>query len=249
MRCPSRSPAWLLAVVAWSVTDVAGARADDELLTDRPDFTETTVAVSPGRFQIEAGFTSSRETGGAGGGATHAFNAPEALLRVGWLRGMELRLGFDSRFARDVASLGEGYAGLKLEVAPESGPVGLALIPAVTGPIWKDDSDEPATGAEVVLAWARSLPEPWSVGGIVGWTFAEDDAVGGTVSVARALGDRWGTFIEWAGERAGGEGSHLVHHGYTLGLGPDVQLDAHVGFGLGEQALNWFAGAGLAIRR
>lgn len=249
MRPRSKPPAWLLAALACAMTGVTLARADDELLTDRPDFTETTVAVSPGRFQIEAGFTSTRETGGAGDAATHAVNAPEALLRVGWLRGMELRLGFDSRFARDVASLGEGYLGLKLELAPAGAPVGLALIPAVTGPIWKDDADQPETGAEIVLAWSRPLPEPWSVGGIVGWAFAEDDAIGGTVSVARALGDRWGTFIEWAGERAGGEGMHLLHHGYTLGLGPNVQLDAHVGLGLGDQAMDWFAGGGLAVRR
>jgi hypothetical protein len=223
---------------------IGAVNADEELLTDRPDFTETTVAMAPGRFQVEGGFTVAR------GVAVERVNAPEALLRLGLLRGAELRLGMDSEFANEtVSGSGEGYVGFKLQLASGDAPLGLALIPAVTGPLWKNDAGEPEAGGEIVAAWSRALPDPWSVAGMFGVSFADENVYGATVSLARSLGERWGTFLEWAGESTDEGQSNLIHHGYTFGLGANAQVDTHFGLALGEEPLDWFFGAGLAIRR
>ena len=63
----------------------------DEIVTDRPDFTEASSTVGKGRIQLEAGYTYSRNRE-AGIQASHSY--PEALLRVGMFADwFELRLG------------------------------------------------------------------------------------------------------------------------------------------------------------
>jgi hypothetical protein len=218
--------------------------ADEGLLTDRPDFTETTRALAPGRVQLEGGFTHSDL------GPRSIRNAPEALVRLGVLRGLELRLGVDYVWPAGRLSEGEaadGYAGAKLEL-PLGGAVGLALIPALTVPDFGEDDVD----AELVLAWSRELASPWSVGGIVGHLWEDDrrrNAVTATVSLGAAIGQRLGTFFELAAEWSREEGAGLVHHGYTVGLGPDLQLDLHGGLGLAGEAPDLFIGAGFALRR
>ncbi|MFQ5990494.1 MAG: hypothetical protein ACE5K9_11330 [Candidatus Methylomirabilales bacterium] len=49
-----------LIVLAWSGWCTGQGSKPDPLVTDRPDFTESTETVAPGRFQIEAGYTFSR---------------------------------------------------------------------------------------------------------------------------------------------------------------------------------------------
>jgi hypothetical protein len=234
---------------------VALAGADEELRTDRPDFTETAVVVGSGKAQLESGFTRASDDD-----AGRVLNAPELLVRCGFNPRAELRLAFDRQWRSGGGGTDEGSVGLKIQVTHETATLGLALLPAVTWPM----SHTPMTGssaappeatAELVVAWSRQIPSPWSVGGILGVSGSGDDhAYGGTLSVGRTLGERIGTFLEWAGEwdvqsSSLQSSSHLLHHGYTLALAGDSQLDLHMGLGLNEDAPDYFMGAGFAVRR
>ncbi len=42
---------------------VPTTRGEEPLITDRPDFTESPVAVAPGLFQLEGGYTFSKDAG------------------------------------------------------------------------------------------------------------------------------------------------------------------------------------------
>lgn len=44
------------------------------------------------------------------------------------------------------------------------------------------------------------------------------------------------------------DASHTLNGGMTFGLGPDAQVDVRAGFGLNEQADDFFAGAGISWR-
>lgn len=226
----------------------ASARADQELATDRPDFTETSWTVGSRTLQLETGFTLAQPADGS----PHEVSAPELLMRVGIASRVEARLGFDRQW-RDAAGLrNEGSLGAKIQLLDASSPLGLALIPAVAWPLWTDESDgfdDRARVAEVALAWSGGLAEPWSIGGMVGSELASDPVHQATVSIGRALGEDMGTFFEWAVEFAEGEAGHLLHHGYTFGLGRDAQLDFHLGFGLTDPAPDFFFGMGLGLRR
>jgi hypothetical protein len=62
-----------------------------EMVTDRPDFTESASVVPRGRVQLEAGYTYARDED-AGVLAAHSY--PEALARIGVVDDrLELRLG------------------------------------------------------------------------------------------------------------------------------------------------------------
>jgi hypothetical protein len=161
-----------------------------------------------------------------------------------------LRLGLDYTWQDGRFSAGEavdGYVGAKLQLS-SGGFLDLALIPAITVPAWGEDDVDP----ELVLAWSRELPSPWSVGGIVGFTWGdgnEENVMTATVSLAAPIGQRFGTFLEWASETTDEEMTSLIHHGYTFGLGPNVQLDLHGALGLDADAPDFFLGAGFALRR
>ena len=62
------------------------------LVTDRPDFTESTKTIPRGHLQIEAGFTFVYDRRGDDRLRDHA--APELLLRIGLADDFELRIGF-----------------------------------------------------------------------------------------------------------------------------------------------------------
>jgi len=242
----------------------APAAAADALATDRPDFTETTEAVARGVVQAEAGFTHVSVTNGV-----DATGLPELLLRIGLAERVELRLGApdaiwtrlggteatalgadenDTQFSR-----GDASVGFKVELAPVGFPIGLAAIP-ILGLATQDTEDKDPV-PELLIAWSRDLPRGWSLGGIVGHAWAqgqrpgEDNVLFPTVALAAPLSESVGVFVEWFAEFAdGAEASHSLHHGYTLGFGPDLQIDVHGGVGLSKSAPDYFVGAGVALR-
>jgi len=65
---------------------------EDEIATDRPDFTESSTTVGKGRIQLESGYTFIRDRGNGTRLTAHSY--PEALLRIGmFAEWFELRLG------------------------------------------------------------------------------------------------------------------------------------------------------------
>jgi hypothetical protein len=232
----------------------AAETEEPELLTDRPDFTETSFVVPKGSLQVEGGFT--YENGSDG---ERSFNAPELLLRYGLARRTELRLGLPDYIrvrgsGSRASGFGDTYVGFKHQLGPNGAPYGFALIPAVTLPTGGDQVSSDRVDPEIVLTWTRDLSEVWSVGGILGFAWpTEDDERNSTffptVSFGRPLSARWGMFIEWAAEfpERGGD-VHLLHHGYTYALSRVSQADVHLGLGVSRAAPDFFIAGGYAIR-
>jgi hypothetical protein len=233
----------------------AETTGEPELLTDRPDFTETAVVVPLRSLQVEIGLTYANSGDGA-----RVFNAPELLLRYGVARRTEIRLGLpDYVTVRGggprISQFGDTYLGIKQQLAPPGAALSLALIPAVTLPTGGRQLTSDRVDPEIALAWSRDLSQTWSVGGILGYARPTEEGRGRdlffpTVAFGRAIAPRWGTFFEWAAEFPEGEGDvHLLHHGYTYALAADRQLDLHFGVGLTRAAPDFFIGAGYVFRR
>ena len=68
-------------------------RQAPELITDRPDKTESAVTVPPGYVQLETDWTFTREDEGGVRLGTH--DVPGTLVRIGLVRWMELRIGWN----------------------------------------------------------------------------------------------------------------------------------------------------------
>ncbi len=232
---------------------VPGIGRGEGLLTDRPDYTETSTVIAPRGFQFEGGITRAQE------GSDWELAAPELLLRMGLARRLELRLGAPDAVVSDASTtpldldIGEGYLGFKVQLGRDGAPWGAALIPAVTFPM-SDEEDLEAI-PEMVATWTTDLPRDMSLGGIVGYAWLEQADAGAdvlvpTVSRGIPVADNVGAFFEWAAEFSDGvDSAHLFHQGFTFAISPRFQLDVHYGVGLTEPAPDFFLGAGFAVGR
>ena len=252
----------------WEPADLSGP-----LVTDRPDFTESTDAVQRGHFQLELGYTFTYDREVADRVRDHT--APEFLLRVGLFDDFELRLGWDgyswtqslfagrTRRGRSVTredwmqgsndvSIGFKYkffeqAGLR----PHFGVIGAVSVPSGSASLSSGDVDP-----QLVLLWAYDVTDWFSVAGNVGLA-APTDADGrffqtsSSLALAFALTDELGTYVEYFGFYPNANDSDAAHNlngGFTYLITDNLQLDVRAGFGLNEEADDFFTGVGFAWR-
>ena len=254
-RSRRRSSSWravpLLALAAPAV-------AQEPLVTDRPDFTESAVTVAPGRVQLEAGYTFARE------GAVRQHTVGEVLLRIGALPFAELRLGVPSWVVlegpgQSVSGLDDSFVGAKVALA--GGRAGgavpeVAVLAGTSLPTGAERIAGDAAEPEVTLALAWSAGERLGVGVNLNHAWREGSSGDfGEASWSGALGlgatDRLGLFAEYFGfrpESGFGGDTHFLNGGLTWALGPDAQLDGRIGSRLGDFGNDWFAGIGVSRR-
>jgi len=207
----------------------------EELSGDRPDFTENTATVPPGRFQLELGTTTARLSG-----SEYETAWPEALLRSGIADGSELRLGLPVRNAFE--------AGIKHRLVRDRAGLDLTLLGSALFPSM--DRAEP----EAALIWSYAVPEPYELAGQFAYgTFKTEsdwrNAGQLTLAGARRLSESCGTFLEYSLEFSEDFAPvHFLHHGYTWQLASLLQVDVHAGVGLSASAPDFFLGFGLIAR-
>jgi hypothetical protein len=219
-----------------------------DLVTDRPDATESALSVPAGHVQLEMGYTFTRlET-------AHLHTVGEVLARIGLNEWTELRL--------EVSSLAiEASTGGRLRSGFEDPSVGVKvelpstrLFPETALMAWTSlPMGSSGFGGEwrpaLLAASAWPLRRGVDAGINAGWASTE---TGGEVLGSAALGfsllPDWGGFAEVFGSTGpGGERRGFVDGGLTYGLTPDLQLDARVGTELGG-ASEAFVGTGLVVR-
>ena len=237
-----------------------------DLVTDRPDQTESALSVPRGFVQLEAGYSRTEFDGDGFSGTADA--VPQTLVRIGLSERIELRVGLDGYIWEDVSAsaeddgLGDGSIGVKIGLAPGSGPVPqVALLVSSTLPLGDTGFSSDRADPGLLLLVAHDLTDRLSLGYNVGpvWgTAAEVTGERHTLSVLRwtsALGisatDRLGFFVELFGETglsAHGSANTSGDAGLTYLLQPNLQLDAATGVGLSDAADDWFGTVGVSYR-
>ncbi|MFG0274311.1 MAG: transporter [Phycisphaerales bacterium] len=235
---------------------------DTPLVTDRPDFTESALAVPIGRLQVEAGLTFSSDDDSD----SDLWTLPEVLLRVGVAEDLELRFELPSyailRNSADEDGLTDSSIGFKWRFIEQDGAVpDLAVIGSLQLPTHEDPFGIDGVHPGVVLAagWdlSEELAEGYGLGVNLGVSESDND-VGSSVwdaSWSIALGvpidDAWGAYVEYFAESPGttlSETAHSFGTGLTYLVHTNLQLDFRIGFGLSDEAEDFFTGAGLAYR-
>ncbi len=147
----------------------------DEIVTDRPDFTEASSTVGKGRVQLEAGYTFTGDRSNGQRFTSHSY--PEALLRVGvFADWFEFRLG--QNFGNERTTLPDGsrlrasgaddlYLGVKLGLTEQKAwHPEMALILQMTVPTGSRDfsAREVLPGVNLLYGW-DVVKDRVSVGG------------------------------------------------------------------------------------
>ncbi len=222
------------------------AEASNDLVTDRPDQTESAVTVEPGRYQIETGVLHGRDKV-----QSETLGASEVLgtlLRIGMRDRLELRIGFDGFISvAGREGFGDASVGAKVLLAEEtvSSPQ-MAVLVGSSVPIGDDEftSDDYAPSAR--LALSKDFGSSVGLGLNVGAEFPDDDEiVFYTLAAGVGIDNKNGAFFEVFGDS---DSSHSFDAGWTYLMKPNLQLDVAGGVGLTAEAPDWFIGAGISVR-
>ncbi|MGE3958724.1 MAG: transporter [Vicinamibacterales bacterium] len=234
-----------------------------ELVTDRPDFTESSSVVGRGFTQLEMGTTF--ESNGAAGERDRTLSTPLALLRIGVSRRVELRFSTDG-YVYDSLRTGFGQAtttgqadievGAKIVLSEGIATRGfaMAVIPMASLPTGSDAFTTGTVDPTVKFTWAKDLPKNFALSGNVNLSRLGDELgrytePGLSVSLGHPLVGDWSGYWEAFGFMPQGRSqAWTVNGGVTHPIGGNVQVDFELGRGVTAAAPDWFVGVGVGIR-
>ena len=161
----------ILAFLAFSVILKAQDKIP-ELITDRPDQTESSAVVPHKSLQIETGFVLENNETDLFEQRSYAYNT--TLLRYGLLENFELRLGMEylgkevsiknTDTTNTFAGLSPIYAGFKIKIAYEDGwKPEIAFLGGLVLPFTANDNFKPEhTAVNIRFSFAHTLYQPKS---------------------------------------------------------------------------------------
>jgi hypothetical protein len=251
-------PVRVLLVTA--VVFCVSAAAEDPLITDRPDFTESAFVVGAGTIQLEGGAT------WAEAGDESVTTLPELLVRWGITRTVELRI-LTPTYAW-IDDLGESSSGflstaLGTKIALNDGggdgfwgKTGAALIVATTVPTGSSSVASSAWQPTATLSLAWDLSSSVGLGTNLGWARPEDEdrrfnsfyaSVATGVGVARDTSVFF-ELIWFDRERDRGPDTTTFQTGLTCLVNPDFQLDLRAARRLSSEGPDLLVGIGASAR-
>ena len=228
-------------------------QSSQEIVTDRPDITESSIVVPPGTLQGENGVTWTGDHG------RRTLDLSESLFRLGVWSRTEFRIELPNY----LGSLGgrgnaSGFAdmsvGAKYQIGPLPGAIDLAVIAGVSFPTGSRGISSHGFDPFVKFPWSRELKAGWSVGGMQSLFFSTDR--GGrnvtwepTFYLEREITKHSDAFAEYAADYPhSGDARQLIHLGAAYRFTEKQQIDIHFGFGLSHATPEHFFAAGYSFR-
>lgn len=232
-----------------------------EMITDRPDATESPNTVPLKSVQIETGglFVSNKNNGIK----TELWNFNNTLIRYGILKNLELRLAFAVSETREginnenLKVVANGFSplvlGAKVAITEEKGLLpDIGLMIHMSFPFLASEDYKPeTTGVSFRFAFAHTLSEKSSLSYNLGARWLDDSPEAAyiyTISYGYSITEKIGAYAEIYGNFPESSSSnHYWDAGLTYLIKYNLQLDATVGSGLsGNQDL--LLGAGVSYR-
>ncbi len=248
-----------------SVISIRAQAPPPELITDRPDRTESSYVVPPGLWQFELGWGHGEVSDE--GGHSKFDQVPEGLVRYGLLDWLELRIGWNgiqsqSESNERLSGAGDSQLGVKVGLWDQSGlKPQAALLAGVSIPSGSRQFSTRRTDPGIRLALSNDLTEHLSLGGNLGvaWESTEEETGDRdtrprglyTLALGISAFEKTGFFIEYFGDTALNGSSRAANHfdgGVTHLVRPNVQLDFALGKGLSHESLDWFFTLGVSFR-
>ncbi|MBL4662760.1 MAG: transporter [Flavobacteriaceae bacterium] len=218
-----------------------------ELITDRPDATESPNTVPIGSFQIETGgfYTSFEETIDGNKVKQEVLGYNTTLIRYGILDNLEFRLGWNFEEGQTtingtkLMNVASGFSpllvGMKVNIVQENGwlpTIGLLghlYLPVSAGNDYKPQT----TGADFRFSFDHSLSPKSGLGYNIGAQWGDDSpevAYVYTLVYGYSATDKFGLYAEVYGDLPeNNSANHFWDAGLTYLLTPNLQIDVTIG--------------------
>ena len=253
---PSPSPKTRpVGVLGFVLAPGSASAQTPDLVTDRPDQTESATVVPRGLVQVETGYLFARDDG------VDTFEVPGTLFRIGLGARSELRVGHAGVIGSEGRhGAGDSEIGAKvnlIETADGWTPE-LAILGGLSLPTGEEAFSSDGVDPSFLVAFAHELSPRLSLGYNVGgaWESSPDQPdreASLLYSLALGMGvtNRLGAFIEVFGDRrrTGDTATGVsIDGGLTFLLTDAMQIDSFVGKGLHGPTADAFVGTGLSFR-
>ncbi len=250
-------------ILFFVLPDLSAQKMPGQIITDRPDITESASTVPRGYLQIENGFLfeKHRIDDVLLSGEIHNYTFSAMLIRYGLLKNVELRLGENYLFQKtrignsenSLTGISDFLAGTKIQLLEEDlNYIDLGVIVQFHLPIGNEVLRPESTESELLIAFAKSLNDDFSFSGNIGTYRSSNPGrfiylYSGSVGIK--LNDDWGAFTEIYGSvPSGGKINFMYDLGFSYLPVANLQLDFSVGMDSITNAGDWFAGAGISLR-
>lgn len=228
---PASDPAWL---------------ARDPIVTERPSFSASPLALAPQRIQLEGGYQFTDTD-------ANRRTLPLALLRVGIRERLELQLSWAGVNRLDgpqgsVSGQSDAGAGLKWQLSASDSTVPLAVFAGATVPTGDAEFSSDRVDVSAGVFWSYSGALDW-----FGTTLVTDTADGATlgtgIGISVPLAARTGSYLEYVNQIASRGGpAHSLNSGITFTPRGNLQWDINISVGLNDRAADLILGAGVAYK-
>ncbi len=231
-----------------------------ELVTDRPDKTESASIVPVGWLQIETGLEFSTEEID-NDSKLNSINIAGTLFRYGIAERLEIRLGGtyliennkQQSFETETKGLADFMFGAKYNFVSEQQSVpDVAILFHLFMPLGAENFKPMKTEPQMVVSIAKSVTDFLSLGSNIGGQYNSSDVEINylyTLTAGFSLTEKLGSFVEFYSELYPSEKPFIsLAAGFTFLLLPNLQLDISGGNGLFHNPKFWYFNSGISIR-
>jgi hypothetical protein len=226
--------------------------AKDEIATDRPDVTNSSLVVPFGSFQSENGINFRGQDGG------QIIDGTNTRWRLGIAPCLEVLMDLPTYVGTVRAPGSSGFAdvtpAIKWQVSPIPGKIDLSLVTGVALPTGALNIAGPGAQPYLQMPWSWELRDGWGVSGMLTEFFRPADVVSPrvtetTFSIEKKVSERASLFVEYVGDYPENAGaSQMLNSGGSYHLSQTQQVDFHVALGLNHNAPNYLVGVGYSFR-
>lgn len=226
--------------------------AQSEIVTDRPDVTNSSLVVPAGSIQIENGLNTSGQSAGKG------FDGSNSRIRFGVAPCLEVLLDVPSYVGRLTGAVDTGFTNVtpsvKWQVSGLPEPANLSVVFGVGLPTGTPAITGAGLQPYLQLPWSYELGGGWGISGMVTSFFRPSDFANhqtseATFVIERKVSERLALFAEYVGDfPSRGASTALLNVGGGYLLNRTEQLDFHLAFGLNRNSPDYIIGVGYSYR-
>jgi Putative MetA-pathway of phenol degradation len=249
-----------LVVAPFMTLTVADARAEgescptpkDEIATDRPDVTNSSVVVPFGSFQSENGVNTYSRDGG------REIDGTNTRWRLGIAQCLEVFVDLPTYFANIKAPGASGWTNVapavKWQISPVPGKIDLSVTGGVFLPTGTTAIAGRGAQPYLQFPWSWELHGGWGLSGMFTEFFRPADLTAKQITettfvIEKKLTQKFSLFTEYIGDYPAGFVPIVVlNSGGMYRLTPDQQVDFHVAFGLNHNSPSYTVGVGYSFR-